>query len=196
MSRRLGIGLTAKGQKILERRPYAPGQHGPNARRGKPSEYSRQLTEKQKLRFLYGLREKQFKTTFLRARAKGGGTGDNLISLLERRLDNLVYRAGFATTRAQARQLVAHGHFCVDGRKTDIPSYRLRPGQEVSVRAQSSTREYFKNLVASGELEREHGYEWFSVDVESMKVAIISHPTREDGEQQIDLQSIIEFYNR
>ena len=197
MSRRLGIGLTSKGQRILERRPYGPGQHGPNARRPKPSEYSRQLLEKQKLRFLYGLREKQFKGLFARARAMQGGTaGDNLIILLERRLDNVVYRAGFATTRAQARQLVAHGHFTVDGRKTDIPSYRLRPGQVVSVREQSRDATYFKDLVASNQLSIERGLEWLTVDAANLAVTVSAHPSRESGEQAVDLQAIIEFYNR
>lgn len=196
MSRRLGIGLTTKGQKILERRPYPPGQHGPNARRPKPSEYSRQLLEKQKLRYLYGLRESQFKTTFVRARALKGATGDNLINLLERRLDNVVYRAGFASTRTQARQLVAHGHFTVNGRKTNIPSYRLRPGELVSVRTQSRERPYFKDLVASGTLAVERGHAWLSVDAEGLLVRIVAQPTREDGEGQVDLQAIIEFYNR
>lgn len=196
MSRRLGIGLTTKGQRILERRPYGPGQHGPNARRPKPSEYSRQLLEKQKLRYLYGLREKQFKGIFARARAMEGTTGDNLISLLERRLDNVVYRAGFASTRAQARQLVAHGHFTVDGRKTDIPSYRLRPGQVVSIREESRGATYFKNLNESGQLGIERGLEWLNIDASVPSITVSAQPSRESGEQAVDLQAIIEFYNR
>lgn len=196
MSRRLGIGLTTKGQRILERRPYGPGQHGPNARRPKPSEYSRQLLEKQKLRFLYGLREKQFKGIFARARAMEGTTGDNLISLLERRLDNVVYRSGFATTRAQARQLVAHGHFTVDGRKTDVPSYRLRSGQVVGIREESRNATYFKDLVASGQLAIERGLEWLTVSADALTISVTANPSRESGEQAVDLQAIIEFYNR
>lgn len=196
MSRRLGIGLTTKGQRILERRPYGPGQHGPNARRPKPSEYSRQLLEKQKLRYLYGLREKQFKGIFARARAMEGTTGDNLINLLERRLDNVVYRAGFASTRAQARQLVAHGHFTVDGRKTDIPSYRLRPGQVVSIREESRGATYFKNLNESGQLNIERGLEWLNIDASVPSITVSAQPSRESGEQAVDLQAIIEFYNR
>ncbi len=196
MSRRLGIGLTTKGQRILERRPYGPGQHGPNARRPKPSEYSRQLLEKQKLRYLYGLREKQFKGIFARARAMEGTTGDNLINLLERRLDNVVYRAGFASTRAQARQLVAHGHFTVDGRKTDVPSYRLRPGQVVSIREESRGATYFKNLNDSGQLGIERGLEWLNIDANVPSITVSAQPSRESGEQAVDLQAIIEFYNR
>lgn len=196
MSRRLGIGLTAKGQRILERRPYPPGQHGPNPRRPKQSEYSRQLLEKQKLRFLYGLRERQFKLTFDRARALEGTTGDNLINLLERRLDNVVYRAGFAKTRAGARQLVAHGHITVNGRKTNVASYRTRPGEVVAVRPQSRERTYFKDLVASGAMAIERGLTWLAVDAEALSVNITQQPAREDGEGQVDLQAIIEFYNR
>lgn len=196
MSRRLGIGLTSKGQRILERRPYGPGQHGPNARRPKPSEYSRQLLEKQKLRFLYGLRENQFKGIFSKARSMEGTTGDNLINLLERRLDNVVYRSGFATTRAQARQLVAHGHFTVAGRKTNVASYRLRPGDEVGVRVQSREGAYFKNLVESGQLSIERGLQWLNVDAGNLAVSVTGQPSREDGEQAVDLQAIIEFYNR
>lgn len=196
MSRRLGIGLTPKGQRILERRPYPPGQHGANLRRPKPSAYSRQLLEKQKLRFLYGLRERQFKTTFVRARAMEGTTGDNLINLLERRLDNVVYRGGFATTRAQARQIVAHGHLTVNGRKTDVASYRLRPGDVVGIRPQSLSRPYFQTLIASGALSVERGFAWLEVDANAQTVTVLSQPGREDGEQQVDLQAIIEFYNR
>lgn len=196
LSRRLGIGLTTKGQRALDRRPYSPGQHGPNARRPKPSEYSRQLLEKQKLRYLYGLRERQFKTLFVRARALGGTAGDNLMNLLERRLDNIVYRAGFTQTRAQARQLVAHGHFTVNGRKTDIPSCRLRPGDVVAVREQSKERDYFKNLVGAGTLKIERGHAWLSIDADKLSVNVLSQPTKEDGEGQVDLQAIIEFYNR
>ena len=196
MSRRLGIGLTAKGQRILEKRPYPPGQHGPNRRRGKPSEYSRQLAEKQKLRYIYGLREKQFKGIFIKARTMEGRTGDNLINLLERRLDNVVYRAGLAQTRAGARQLVAHGHITVNGRKTKASSYRTRPGEVVAVREQSTSRTYFTDLKASGRLEVEHGLEWIGVDADKMSINVLGHPTLEDGEQAIDLQAIIEYYNR
>lgn len=197
MSRRLGIGLTTKGQRILERRPYPPGQHGTNARRPKQSEYSRQLIEKQKLRFLYGLRERQFKGLFVKARSmKEGTAGDNLVSLLERRLDNVVYRAGFAETRAQARQLVAHGHFTVGGRKTNVASYRLRPGDSVAVRNESRERPYFKTLVESNRLTVERGLNWLSVNAGDLAVEVLSNPGREDGEQQVDLQAIIEFYNR
>ncbi len=123
VSRRLGIGITDKGQRILEKRSYAPGQHGPNMRRRQASDYSVRLLEKQKARYMYGLLEKQFRRMYKQADRMPGATGANLFVLLERRLDNVVYRMGLANTRSQARQLVNHGHVTVNGRKTDIPSY-------------------------------------------------------------------------
>src|SRR5690554_676870 len=127
ISRRLGYSISETG-KELQRRPYAPGQHG--KRRVKLSDYGTQLREKQKVRFTYGLSEKQFLKTFVEAGRIAGVHGENFIKLLESRLDNVVYRLGFATTRPQARQLVNHGHILVDGKKVDIPSYRLNPGQK------------------------------------------------------------------
>src|SRR5690625_3015076 len=130
--RRLGISLTGRG-KELEKRPYAPGQHGPNQRR-KLSEYGLQLQEKQKLRFMYGLNERQFLNLFNRAGKMKGVHGENFMILLESRLDNIVYRLGLARTRKQARQLVNHGHIIVDGNRVDIQYYRLAPGQEISLK--------------------------------------------------------------
>ena len=129
LERRFGVSLGLKGERrlagksALEKRPYAPGQHG--QRRGKTSEYGLQLNEKQKAKFMYGLSEKQFRNLFKAANQMQGNTGANLIALLERRLDNVIYRMGFATTRAGARQFVTHGHILVDGKKVDIPSYRV-----------------------------------------------------------------------
>lgn len=136
-SRRLGFSLTGTG-KELARRNYVPGQHGPN-NRSKLSEYGLQLAEKQKLRFSYGLGEKQFRNLFVQAtKVKGGTLGFNFMVLLERRLDNVVYRLGLATTRRQARQFVNHGHILVDGKRVDIPSYRVEVGQVISVREKSA----------------------------------------------------------
>lgn len=135
LSRRLGISLSGTG-KELEKRPYAPGQHGPNQRK-KISEYGLQLQEKQKLRHSYGLNERQFKTLFNRAAKLQGKQGENFMVLLETRLDNLVYRLGLARTRRGARQLVNHGHVMVDGARVDIPSYLVKPGQEISLREKS-----------------------------------------------------------
>src|SRR5699024_6989037 len=134
-SRRFGISLTGTG-KELDKRPYAPGQHGPNQRR-KQSEYGLQLQEKQKLRYMYGLNERQFLTLFNKAGKMKGIHGENFMVLLESRLDNLAYRLGFARTRRQARQLVNHGHVTVDGHRVDIPSYTVQPGQVISLREKS-----------------------------------------------------------
>ena len=137
ISRRLGISLSGTG-KELARRPYAPGQHGPNSR-GKQSEYGMQLTEKQKLRHMYGMNERQFRNLFVKAsKIKEGKHGVNFMILLEQRLDNVVYRLGLATTRRQARQFVNHGHILVDGKRVDIPSYRVEVGQVISVREKSA----------------------------------------------------------
>ncbi len=195
MSRRLGIGLTEKGKRILERRPYPPGEHG-QRRRGKPSEYARQLLEKQKLRFLYRLSEKQFKTLFQKAKRQTGPTGENFLVLLEKRLDNVVYRGRLAKTRAQARQLVAHGHITVNGRKTKTPAMSIRAGDIVAVRPQSQGRTYFSDLKASGFMSMPHGLEWLESDPEKLTITVAKEPHHEDGEQLVDVQAIIEFYSR
>ena len=150
VSRRLNLGITEKGQRILSKRPFPPGQHGPNAKRRKVSEYGVRLVEKQKARFMYGVLERQFRNTFDRARRMPGETGENLFSLLERRLDNVVYRMGMATTRAQARQLVNHGHVTVNGVKTDIPSFTVKVGEVIAVKEGSRKLTYFQNVSAAG----------------------------------------------
>src|SRR5690606_3445827 len=147
IARRLGISLNGTG-KELEKRPYAPGQHGPNQRK-KLSEYGLQLREKQKLRHMYGLNERQFKNTYERAGKMQGKHGENFMILLECRLDNLVYRLGLARTRRQARQLVNHGHILVDGKRVNIPSYRVEPGQTISVREKSRDLDIIKEAVES-----------------------------------------------
>jgi len=137
IERRFGVSLNLKGERrlagksALEKRPYGPGQHG--QRRKKVSEYGLQLNEKQKAKFMYGVSEKQFRALFVEAKRKAGNTGTNLITLIESRLDNVVYRMGFASTRRFARQLVTHGHILVDGKKLDIPSYRVKAGQKIEV---------------------------------------------------------------
>lgn len=194
-SRRLGIGLTEKGRKILERRPFPPGQHGAS-RRSKPSEYARQLLEKQKLRFLYRLSEKQFQRLFQKAKRQSGPTGDNFLVLLEKRLDNVIYRGGIAKTRAQARQIVAHGHITVNGRKSKTPALEVRPGDVIGIRPESNQRPYFVELKNSGTVSAQHGLSWLETDVDNLAIKIVQNPTREDGEQLADLQAIIEFYSR
>lgn len=196
ISRRLGIGITEKGQRILNKRAYPPGQHGPNARRRQISDYGLQLQEKQKVRYLYGVLERQFRRVFDQASRRSGVTGEALMSLLERRLDNVVYRLGLATTRAQARQLVAHGHITVNERKTNIPSYTVRVGETISVRTESRKRAYFKTLVEGGELNRYRAPEWLRLNAGDLSGQIVALPRREDAEQGVNEQLIVEFYSR
>lgn len=196
ISRRLGIGITEKGQRILSKRPFPPGQHGPGARRRQVSDYGLQLLEKQKARYVYGILEKQFRHLFEKAQRVPGQTGEALFSLLERRLDNVVYRLGLATTRQQARQLVTHGHVVVNGRKTNIPSFSVRVGDKISVRPESRRRPYFKNLVDGGELGRTRVPDWLRFSAAELGGEVVALPRREDAEQNINEQLIVEFYSR
>jgi small subunit ribosomal protein S4 len=196
ISRRLGIGITEKGAKILSKRSYPPGQHGPGARRRQVSDYGNQLLEKQKARYLYGVLERQFRRLFEEASRRSGVTGEYLLSLLERRLDNVVYRLGMATTRNQARQLVNHGHITVNGRKTNIPSYSVRVGDVIAVRPESRRRTYFKNMVDAGALNRYRAPDWLELNAAEMSGRITSLPRREDAEAGINEQLIVEFYSR
>jgi small subunit ribosomal protein S4 len=196
VSRRLGIGLSEKGQRILSRRPFPPGQHGPSARRRQVSDYGLQLMEKQKARYMYGVQERQFRRLFAQASRRSGVTGEYLLSLLERRLDNVVYRLGLASTRAQARQVVSHGHITVNGRKTNVPSYTVRVGETIGIRPQSRGRTYFRNLVDSGELGRYRPPEWLRLDANEIVGEVLALPRREDAEPGINEQLIVEFYSR
>jgi small subunit ribosomal protein S4 len=196
VSRRLGIGITDKGQRILAKRPFPPGQHGPSARRRQVSDYGLQLLEKQKARYVYGVLERQFRRIFEKAQRFPGETGAYLFILLERRLDNVVYRLGFATTRAQARQLVSHGHITVNGRKTNIPSYTVRVGETIAVRPESRRRMYFKNLIDSGALARHKTPDWLRLNPTDLSGEVVAMPRREDAEPGINEQLIVEFYSR
>ncbi|SFH66361.1 30S ribosomal protein S4 [Pisciglobus halotolerans] len=190
-SRRLGISLSGTGKEI-ERRPYAPGEHGPNSRK-KLSEYGLQLQEKQKLRYMYGVNERQFYNLFLKAsKIKEGRQGDNFMILLEQRLDNVVYRLGLATTRRQARQLVNHGHILVDGKRVDIPSYSVQPEQVVSVREKSKNMEIIKAAVESvfGRPD------FISFDDEKLEGSLTRLPLREELSAEIDETLIVEYYSR
>ena len=190
-SRRLGISLSGTG-KELARRPYAPGQHGPNSR-GKKSEYGLQMSEKQKLRFIYGLNERQFRNLFVRAsKIKEGKHGVNFMILLERRLDNVVYRLGLASTRRQARQLVNHGHVTVDGKRVDIASYEVEVGQVVGIREKS------KNMVTVKEaFESAVGRPAFvSFDDEKLEGSLSRLPERDEINPEIDESLVVEFYNK
>ncbi len=189
-SRRYGISLTGTG-KELEKRPYAPGQHGPNQRK-KLSEYGLQLQEKQKLRYMYGINERQFRKTFNEAGKMKGIHGENFIILLESRLDNLVYRAGFARTRRQARQLVNHGHFMVDGQRVDIPSYRVKPGQTISVREKSQNLDIIAEAIEVNNFVPEY----LTVDADKKEFTYNRLPERSEVLSEINESLIVEFYSR
>ena len=189
-ARRVGISLLENG-KELAKKPYGPGQHG-SARKGKLSNYGVQLKEKQKLRFMYGLTEKQFHKTFLEAQKIKGITGEIFMVFLESRLDNLVYRAGFASTRRAARQLVNHGHILVDGQKVDIPSYRVKLGSVITLKDKD------KNLkVVKEALEKiSSRVEYLTYDENKMEATYVRYPERSELTSEVDESLIVEFYNR
>ncbi|TCT24947.1 SSU ribosomal protein S4P [Melghiribacillus thermohalophilus] len=189
-SRRYGISLSGTG-KELERRPYPPGQHGPNQRR-KLSEYGLQLQEKQKLRFMYGINERQFRRIFEDAGKMKGVHGENFLILLESRLDNLVYRLGLARTRRQARQLVNHGHITVDGSRVDIPSYRVKPGQTIGVREKSRNLDVIKEAVEVNNFVPEY----LSFDEEKLEGTFNRYPERSELPSEINEALVVEFYSR
>lgn len=188
-SRRLGFSTLETG-KELSRRPYAPGQHG--QKRKKLTEYGLQLAEKQKVRYMYGVNEKQFRNTFFRASKMEGVKGHNFFCLLESRLDNVVYRLGFATTRRQARQLVNHGHILLNGVKTDIPSCQVKIGDVISVKEKSKSLEIIKTSLAS----QTHVPGFVEVDAEKMEGKLIRLPERSELNQEVNESLIVEYYNR
>ena len=204
LCRREGMKLYLKGARcdgpkcpIVKRQPaknFPPGQHGQRRTR-RPSEFGLQLREKQKVRRFYGVMESQFHKHFVEAERRGGVTGDNLLQILESRLDNVVYRMGFADSRRQARQLVRHGHFVVNGRKTNIPSFLVKPGDLVTVRPGSRTRTYFTDY---GEvLNTRRAPDWISMDASTLSGKVLSLPSRD----QIEVPSfnealVVEHYSR
>lgn len=190
-SRRLGISLSGTG-KELTKRPYAPGQHGPGQRK-KLSEYGLQLQEKQKLRYIYGMTEKQFRNLYKRAlKVQEGTIGTNFMTLLEQRLDNMVYRLGLASTRRQARQLVAHGHITVDGKRVDIPSYTVKVGQVISVREKSKDLQVIKESV-----EGLYGHvPYVEFDADKLEGSLSRLPERDELNQEIDDSLVVEYYNQ
>jgi small subunit ribosomal protein S4 len=189
ISRRLKFSILEDGRE-LKKRPYAPGQHG--QRRTKHSEYGLQLAEKQKVRYTYGLNEKQFRNLFVKASKQKGKTGEVFLFMLESRLDNLVYRLGFAVTRAQARQLVNHGHVLVDGKKVDIPSYLVKPGQTISLRQSSRNLEIVKAALES--VTNRVGF--VSFDENTLTGTYLRYPERQEILPEIRENLIVEFYNR
>lgn len=198
LCRREGEKLFLKGSRCytdkcaVEKRKYAPGQHGQN--RGKLSDYGIQLREKQKVRRIYGVMENQFRIYFKKASRMKGVTGEALLQLLERRLDNVVYRMGFSTNRREARQLVKHGHFLVNGRKVDIPSYLLKPGDVVEVREISRQ---LQTIIDSLSMAEHRGFpEWIEIDMQGMKGKFVRIPSREEIQLPVHEQLIVELYSK
>ncbi len=202
LCRREGEKLFLKGERCytpkcaLEKRAYAPGQHGriAQARQGHLSDYSRQLRAKQKARQIYGVLEKQFRRYFAVAIKKRGLTGLNLLQTLEMRLDNVIYRMGLAENRSQARQMVSHGHFTVNGRKTDIPSMLLEPGDVVALRPQSKEKALFKDLPEKA--EKKICALWIERDLQTMSARILRYPERGEIDGNLNEQLIVEYYSR
>ncbi|HEU5082813.1 MAG TPA: 30S ribosomal protein S4 [Acidimicrobiales bacterium] len=195
VSRRLGVNIfgTAGETRALDRRPYPPGEHGRGRRRGQPSEYLMQLQEKQKARFTYGLSERQFRNLYEEANRRKGVTGELMLQMLERRLDNVVYRAGLAATRPQARQFVNHGHFDVNGKRVDIPSYRVRIGDKISLRTKSRdmvTVQWNKDV-----LDRQ-APGWLEVGDDGFAVTVRAYPEREQIDVPVREQLIVELYSK
>lgn len=189
-SRRVGFSLSESGKEIA-RRPYGPGQHGKD-RKGKLSNYAEQLREKQKLRFMYGVNERQFEKTFKDAVRIKGITGENFLKLLESRLDNVVYRLGLASTRRAARQLVNHGHILVDEKKVDIPSYRVKVGSVISVKEKSKEHPAIK---ASLEKVTKR-VEFVTFDDKKLEGKLVRLPERNELNADINESLIVEYYNR
>ena len=194
--RRFGVNIygNPKYDRLLERRSHGPGQHGPNHARRKISDYGQQLVEKQKLRHTYGLLEKQFRRTFRKAQQMRGVTGDNLLSLLETRLDSIAFRAGFGCTLMQARQLVNHGHLKVNGRRVDIASFRVRVGDLITVRDSSASRELASRYLM--ENPRFDGAEWLTIDRKDFSVTVNRLPQRDEIQVAANEQMIVELYSK
>ena len=194
LSRALGIALTPKAAKYLEKRPYAPGEHG-RTKRKTDSDYAVRLREKQRLRAQYGIREAQLRNTFAEAKRAEGLTGENLVELLEMRLDSLVLRAGFARTIAQARQLVVHRHILVNGERVDRPSFRVKPGQLIHVHAKSEGTEPFQVAAQGGHAEvlpAVPGY--LEVQLDKLHATLIRRPKRAEVPVTCEVQLVVEYY--
>ena len=180
-----------KFDKILSNKPYGPGQHG--AGRKRVSDYGVQLKEKQKLKIMYGLFEKQFRNLFKKAESMKGITGENLLQLLERRLDNTIYRLGFATSRQQARQVVSHRHITVNGKSVNIPSYSLKPGDIIAVRDKSKKMDVFHNALR---IRKSNPYEWIEVEKANLSGVFVSIPERSEIPVNVNEQLIVELYSK
>jgi len=194
-SRREGYALHPKAHKILVKKPGIPGQHS-GGRQSKPSLYQIQLREKQKVRRLYGLLEKQFAKLMNEATRRPGLSGENLLQLLELRLDNVVYRSGLATSRRAARQLVGHGHFLLNDRRVDIPSIRVKAGDVITVRPKSTKSGYFSQIDDVVANSVQGPLSWLKSDQKKLKIEVTGLPKREEAEVDINEQLIVEYYSR
>lgn len=190
-SRRLGVALTPKSEKYLERRPHPPGQHGPSRRRGKQSDYGKQLVEKQRLQYQYNLTEKQVRKYYTAASRKPGNTGDIFMQIIECRLDALVLRSGFARSIYQARQLVSHCHFMVNGKKVNIPSYNVRVGDVITVREKSRDLDIFPSAQQISTTP-----EYLTVDDKKLTATLSRLPEHGEVPVQCEIALVVEFYSR
>lgn len=190
-ARRLGVALTPKSEKYLERRPNPPGQHGPSRRRGKQSDYGRQLTEKQRLRHQYNLSETQLRGVYAKAARKPGNTGEVMLQMLESRLDTVVLRAGLCRSIYQARQMVSHAHFRVNGKKVNIPSYQLRVGDKITVREKSKELDSF---VLAQQVAKTP--EYVTANDKELTAELNRLPTMEEVPVTCEISSVVEFYAR
>ena len=194
-SRREKTPLHPKAVKGLTVKNYPPGEHGQTRMRSKPSQYSVQLREKQKVKRMYGLLEKQFRRVVSEAERRQGVSGENMLQLLERRIDNVVYRLNWAQSRQGARQLVTHGHLELNGRRVDVPSILLKAGDEITVRPKSAKNPYFTTLKADL-AKNQSPVSWLSQDTKNLKAKVTGLPSREDVQEEVQEQLIIEFYSR
>jgi small subunit ribosomal protein S4 len=192
INRRFGQAIFAP-TKAFERKPHPPGQHGPRLRR-KLSDYAIGLNEKQKLRFMYGMTEKQFRLTFEKAKATRGVTGEIFLKMLECRLDSVIYRLGFAKSRAAARQFVGHGHIAVNGKKTDIASFMVKEGDEIEVRERTSSRQLATRCMEESQARTVP--EWLTLNADALKATVSRLPSAEETEESINVQLIVEYYSR
>ncbi len=193
VSRRLGVAIVPKDEKYLDRRPNPPGQHGAS-RKGKLSEYAIQLREKQKMKYIYGVLERQFRSYYEKATRQRGVTGDNLVKILESRLDNIVYRAGFAVSRPAARQIVSHAHLLVNGKKVNIPSYQLKSGDVIQFREKSKNLEVVRNALSKKPDSQIPT--WIQVDKANLKAVFLNPPERSEVQEPFNEQLVVELYSK
>ncbi len=194
VSRRIGFNVfeNKKGDKALQDRPYPPGENG--RKRMRETDYGTQLKEKQKVRYMYGVMEKQFRNYYKKAARMSGITGENLLILLESRLDNVIYRSGFASSRPQARQLVSHRHFKINGKLVDIPSIQVKQGDKIEIKDKSQDMILVQHSIDTGQ-DREEAA-WLKVDKNKKNIEVLSTPSRSDASHQIEEQLIVELYSK